>query len=38
MAQRNIKKTTEEFIMEAQQVHGNKYEYFKVNYINNKNL
>lgn len=36
MAQRNIKKTTEEFIMEAQQVHGNKYEYFKVNYINNK--
>jgi len=28
------KKTTEEFIVKAQQIHNNKYDYSKVNYIN----
>ncbi len=28
--------TTEEFIKKAQEVHGNKYDYSKVNYVNNK--
>ena len=30
----NVQLTTEEFINKAQQVHGNKYDYSKVNYIN----
>jgi len=30
------KKTTEEFKNEARQIHGNKYDYSKVNYISNK--
>ena len=30
----NIRKTTEQFIKEASEVHGNKYDYSKVNYIN----
>ena len=30
----NMKKTTEQFITEAKQVHGDKYDYSKVNYIN----
>lgn len=30
------KKTTEQFIEEAKMVHGNKYDYSLVNYINNK--
>lgn len=38
MPQRNTKKTTEEFILEAQQVHGNKYEYFKLIILTTKNL
>ena len=29
------KKTTEEFIKEAKEKHGNKYDYSKVEYINN---
>lgn len=35
---RNVisRKTTEQFIEEARQVHGNKYDYSKVDYINNK--
>lgn len=33
MARRN--KTTEEFIKEAKVIHGAKYDYSKVNYINN---
>ena len=32
------KKTTEQFIKEAQMVHGNKYDYSKVNYIGNKEI
>ena len=33
----NVKKiTTEEFIKRAKEVHGNKYDYSKVEYINNK--
>jgi len=31
-----IKKTTEEFIAEAHKVHGDKYDYSKVEYVNNK--
>ena len=31
-----IPKTTEEFIKEAREIHGNKYDYSKVNYIQNK--
>ena len=31
----NVRKTTEQFIEEARQVHGDKYDYSKVNYINN---
>ena len=31
----NIKFTTEDFIKEAKKVHGDKYDYSKVNYINN---
>lgn len=31
----NIKRTNEEFIEEARKVHGNRYDYSKVNYINN---
>ena len=34
--QNNINKTTNEFINEAIQVHGDKYDYSKVEYINNK--
>ena len=35
---RNTKRlTTEEFIFRAKNVHGNKYDYSKVEYINNKN-
>lgn len=30
----NMKKTTEQFINEAKQVHGDKYDYSKVNYVN----
>ena len=30
------KKTTEEFVEESKKVHGNKYDYSKVNYINNR--
>ena len=30
----NVRKTTEQFIEEARQVHGNKYDYSKVEYIN----
>ena len=30
------KKTTEEFIQKAREIHGNKYDYSKVKYINNK--
>ena len=29
-------KTTEQFIYEAKRVHGNKYDYSKVEYVNNK--
>lgn len=29
-------KTTQDFILEANNIHGNKYNYLKVNYINNK--
>jgi len=32
------KKTTEQFIKEARQVHGNKYDYSKVEYVGNKEL
>jgi very-short-patch-repair endonuclease len=32
------KKTTEQFIKEARQVHGNKYDYSKVKYVGNKEL
>ena len=32
----NMKKTTEEFIQEAQKIHGIKYNYSKVNYIDSK--
>lgn len=32
--QKKLSKTTEQFIEEAQQVHGDKYDYSKVNYIN----
>ena len=32
---RSYKKTTEEFIKEARKIHDNKYDYSKVNYINN---
>ena len=32
----NKKKTTEEYIQEAKLIHGNKYDYSKVEYINNK--
>lgn len=31
-----IPKTTEEFIKKAREIHGNKYDYSKVNYIQNK--
>ena len=34
--QRNTKKTTDEFIQEAKTIHGNKYNYSKVNYVNAK--
>lgn len=30
------RKTTEEFILDAKRVHGNKYDYSKVEYINNE--
>ena len=30
------RKTTEQFIQEAKKIHGDKYDYSKVNYINNK--
>jgi len=32
----DFKKTTKEFIVEANKTHGNKYDYSKVNYVNNK--
>lgn len=32
----NLKKTDEEFIEEAKKVHGNKYDYSKVKYVNNR--
>ena len=32
--QKNIKKTTEEFIQEAKTIHGDKYDYSKVEYKN----
>jgi hypothetical protein len=32
----NFKKNTEEFIKRAREVHGDKYDYSKVNYINNR--
>ena len=32
----SIRKTTEEFILDAKRVHGNKYDYSKVEYINNE--
>ena len=32
----NVKLTTEEFIERARAVHGDKYDYSKVNYVNNK--
>jgi hypothetical protein len=28
------KKTTEEFIQDAKKIHGDKYDYSKVNYVN----
>lgn len=33
---KNIRKTTEEFIEEAKKIHGDKYDYSKVEYKNNK--
>jgi very-short-patch-repair endonuclease len=33
---KNFKKTTEQFINEAKQIHGDKYDYSKVNYQGNK--
>ena len=33
---RSFKKTTEEFIIQAKQIHGDKYDYSKVNYQGNK--
>lgn len=30
------KSTTQEFIEKAKKIHGNKYDYGKVNYVNNK--
>lgn len=33
---RNKKMTTEEFIKKSQKIHGNKYDYSKVNYINSQ--
>ena len=33
----NRKLTTEEFIEKAKQIHGDKYDYSKVNYIKNLN-
>ena len=36
MSKNNILKTTEQFVKEAKEVHGNKYDYSKVNYVNNK--
>ena len=33
---KNIRKTTEEFIEEAKKIHGDKYDYSKVDYKNNK--
>ena len=35
-ARESRKLTTEEFIKRAQEIHGNKYDYSKVNYIDNK--
>ena len=32
----HIKLTTEDFIRKAREIHGNKYDYSKINYINNK--
>jgi len=32
----NIKKTNNEFINEAREIHGNKYDYFYINYENNR--
>ena len=32
----NYKKTTEEFILELRKIYGDKYDYSKVNYVNNK--
>ena len=32
----NIKKTTQQFIEEAKRVHGDKYDYSKVEYVNNR--
>ncbi len=32
----NIKNTTEEFIQKAKEIHGDKYDYSKVNYVDNK--
>ena len=34
--QNNIRKTNDEFIKASKEVHGDKYDYSKVNYINNK--
>ena len=33
---KNLKLTTEEFIKRAKEIHGNKYDYSKVNYINTR--
>jgi hypothetical protein len=31
----NTKKSTEQFIKDAQKVHGDRYDYSKVKYVNN---
>ena len=36
MCVNNIRKTNEKFILDARKVHGDKYDYSKVNYIDNK--
>ena len=33
---KKLKLTTEEFIKKAREIHGNKYDYSKINYINNR--
>jgi very-short-patch-repair endonuclease len=33
----NIKLTTEQFILKAKEIHGNKYDYSKVDYVNSNN-